>query len=372
MSAFEPMRLGMIGTGRFGHFCLEEYRSLPEVRAVGAADVNPDLARRVADEQGIRAFATVAELLDSPDIELVHIATPPSTHHELVMHALRNGKHVLCEKPLATTMAHAEEMAALAREKGLVLAVNLIMRYNPLCELVQAVLKENILGAALHATLENYATDEPLPPTHWFWKPEISGSIFIEHGVHFFDLFRMWFGEGRVVAAQRTMRPGTPFVEQVNCTAIHGANVIANFYHGFHQAERMDRQEFTIVCEMGDIRLYEWVPTRITIHALLTASQLDRLRQLVPNVHIEEAASYQGGYRTFTCRHREREADGRYWVEGNNGLPKMELYGVVLRALMKDQVTAARTPSHTRRVTEENGVTSLRMATDAERLAGSP
>jgi predicted dehydrogenase len=89
------------------------------------------------------------------------------------------------------------------------------MRYDPLNQAIARILEAGSLGAPLHAFFENYASDTPLGPGHWFWKPEISGGIFIEHGVHFFDLFRMWFGSGEVVggaavgaAERRHHRPG--------------------------------------------------------------------------------------------------------------------------------------------------------------------
>ncbi len=88
--------------------------------------------------------------------------------------------------------------------------------------------------------------------------------------MHFFDLFAGWLGPGTVVAAQRGIRPGSspPIEEHVQCTVRYGPTVLVNFYHGFHQAGRMDRQELRLVFERGDVTLFDWVPTRARIHAI--------------------------------------------------------------------------------------------------------
>jgi predicted dehydrogenase len=67
------------------------------------------------------------------------------------------------------------------------------LAHDPLNQAVARILETGLLGAPLHAFFENHASDTPLGPGHCFWNPEISGGIFIEHGVNFFDLFRMWF-----------------------------------------------------------------------------------------------------------------------------------------------------------------------------------
>src|SRR5690606_32150980 len=103
---------------------------------------------------------------------------------------------------------------------------------------------------------------------HWFWNPQKSGGIFIEHGVHFFDLLASWLGPSTVLAAQRTLRPVSDIEEQVQCTVQYGNSVLMNFYHGFHQPGRLDRQELKLVFERGELTLQGWVPTQVRIRAL--------------------------------------------------------------------------------------------------------
>src|SRR4029077_3393244 len=138
-------------------------------------------------------------------------------HYPQAMQVLRAGKHVLVEKPTALLPAEADDLVAAAQDRGLLLATNLMQRYNPLFDAVHGLLERKPLGELVHAYFENYACDENLPAEHWFWDRSKSGGIFVEHGVHVFDLFAGWLGPGKVEAAQVCLRPGTTIEDQVHC-----------------------------------------------------------------------------------------------------------------------------------------------------------
>lgn len=363
----DALGYGLIGAGTFGVFCLEQYRKLESVRLIAVADARAESARAAAEGFGIAACRDVDELLSREEIDIVHIATPPFTHRDLVLRAVASGKHVLCEKPLALNLEDGREMIEAAKKAGRMLAVNLVMRYNPLCDIVRRIVWERLLGEPLHGFFENYAKDEHIPPGHWFWDRRKSGGIFIEHSVHFFDLFSWWLGKGRVDSAQQTVRPGTDIIEQVNCSAVYGPNVIVNFYHGFHQADRMDRQEIRLVFERGDLTLYEWVPTRMEIDAILDETTLGALGGLLPGCGIKTVSSYSGQERRCSGRHKLLQVDRRVRISYNPGIPKPDMYGRVLRGLMDDQVSAIRDPGHKRLVTEKDAFSSLEMAVGAAR-----
>ena len=369
-----PVGYGLIGAGAFGRFCVEQYRQLESVEPVALADVNAEVARASAERLGLDACETVDTLLGRDDVDLVHVATPPATHADVVMRALEAGKHVLCEKPLAIRLDDAKRMVDAAASGARVLAVNLIMRYDPLCEAVKAICEQHLLGEPLHGFFENYAKDEPLPPDHWFWNRELSGGIFIEHGVHFFDLFEWWLGDGEPAGAQQVQRPGADLIEQVQATVRYGGAAtgpLVSFYHGFTQAARMDRQEMRLVFERGSLSLYEWVPTSMTIDCLADDPTLQALRQLLPGCDVTEVERYeQAGHREVVSRHKPYTVDGRYRLAADVGMDKDALYGHVLRALLDDKVKAIVDPSHDRRVTAANGYRSLATADRATQLAG--
>ena len=131
----------------------------------------------------------------------------------------------------------------------------------------------------------------------------------------------------------------------------------------------MEAQEARIVCERGTIRLFEWVPTRIEIDLLANYADLDAVRSLVPHAEVEEVARYEGGERDILARHKSFPADGRFRIRGGTGMSKQELYGRVVRALLADQIRSVEDPQHQRLVSEENGLTSLEIAVEADELA---
>lgn len=365
---------GLIGAGAFGRFCLDAYRSLEAVERIAVGDVDPVAARRAATEAGIEACESVEALLAREEIELVHVATPPWTHGEIAVKALEAGKHVLCEKPLAITLDDAEAMLDAAKRNQRVLAVNLVMRHDPICEAVKRIADEKLLGEPLHGFFMNEAKDEPLPPDHWFWNRDHSGGIFVEHGVHFFDLFEWWLGEGEVISAHHVRRPGSGIVEQDHATVRYGGGepgtgAPISFHHAFTQASRMDRQEFRVVFERGEARLHEWVPTDLAIDCIADFGTIAEFEAFIPNVHVESAAGFHGDDRRLTSRHKTREVDGRYRVTGHAGMDKDVMYAHALRELLDDQVKAIGDPSHQRRVTERDAYHALERAVRATAMA---
>jgi predicted dehydrogenase len=356
MSA-ERIGVGVVGCGGFGLFALQQFTQVPGVRLVGMAGTHRPAALAAAERFGVE---NVGELLRRDDVDLVYLATPPFLHHPQAVAALQAGKHVLCEEPLALTVAQADEMIALARRRDRLLVANLMQRYNPLFAAVRRLVEARVLGEFLHGSFENYASDEGRPADHWFWDRSKSGGIFVEHGVHFFDLFAGWLGSSRVEAAQVGVRPGTAIEEHVNCTVRYRAGGLVNFYHGFHQAGRMDRQELRLVFERGDVTLFEWVPTRARVRALLDERRTRELCDLFPGGRLDVTATY-GGKDIDACQLVE--------LSWGDGRAKGHVYGDLLRAMLADQLAWVRDRSHRRTVTEENGRGSLAVACEADRLA---
>jgi predicted dehydrogenase len=142
------INVGLIGCGTvagYGH--LPALSVVEGARLVAVADAMGERARAAAEKYGVPAFySEYGELLARGDIELVVVATPPSQHHRMVLDALAAGKHVFCEKPLATCEADGEEMVRAARAAGRLLAVDFEARVEPLHQRVRAVLDEGALG----------------------------------------------------------------------------------------------------------------------------------------------------------------------------------------------------------------------------------
>ncbi len=367
----ETIRTGVIGCGSFALFALQQFSQVPGVKLVGMSGTHRAAAHAAAKRFGMGEVQEVEDMLARIDLDLVYIATPPFLHHPQAMQALQAGKHVICEKPLALTVEQADEMLETARERDLLVVADLMQRYNPLYEMVRDLIQSEVLGRPLHGYFENYAADEGLHADHWFWDREKSGGIFVEHGVHFFDLFEGWLGEGQVESAQRSVRPGEGLEDQVQCAVRYQDTILVNFYHGFHQPGRMDRQELRIVFERGSLTLEGWIPTKASIHAVVDEGQTRRLGELFPDATVDATEIYAGKDRT--CRGRGKELDVYQKIDltWGQGLNKMKRYGELLRAFMRDQLSWTGDREHRRTVTGENGRRALRLACQADHRAAS-
>lgn len=361
--------LGVIGCGGFGLFALQQFTQIPGIELVGMAVTHQPASLAAATRFGVENTNDLAAFLAREDLDLVYIATPPFLHEAQATAALEAGKHVIVEKPLAMTVGQADGMIATARRRDRLIVANLMQRYNPLFPAVRRLIETKVLGELLRGSFENYASDENLAATHWFWDRGKSGGIFIEHGVHFFDMFAGWLGTGAVQAAQVGVRPGTEIEEHVHCTVSYGEVALVDFYHGFHQAGRMDRQELRLVFERGDVTLFDWVPTRARIHALVDERQTRALCDLFPGARLDVSASYGG--RDRVCRARGKEIDAYQIIDLSfgDGEAKSPLYGRLLRAMMEDQAAWIRDRAHARVVTESNGRESLMVACMADAMA---
>jgi len=389
------LRVGLVGCGGFARFAVRQYRSLPGVSIEAVADVNPTAAERAAAELDA-AVLPPAEVLAHPGLDLVYIATPPACHFEQAAAALSAGHHVLVEKPLATTVDDARELERMASDQGLVCVANLLERYCPLAETVRRLLASRLLGNLVHGLFINEAADEGLGPGHWFWDRSASGGIFVEHGVHFFDLVDSWLGPGRVVTAARSVRrpahatgngdgarPGG-CEEQVLCTCRYPANhvlelpgehrpaqggILFHFEHGFHQPAPLDRQEMRLVFERGEVRLFDWVPTHGTLRALVDDEAAAALTALLPRATVRPAETLSGGGRMVRGRFREWRATTIVAIEFSAGGDKMAVYAAAVRDLAADQIARIRDPGHVRRLTEADSVSAVTLACEADRLA---
>lgn len=124
----EPLAVGVVGVGALGRHHARHYAAMHGARLVGVYDADPARARLVADEVGCRAFEALPDLL--AQVRAVSVAVPTSFHRDVGLECLGRGVAVLMEKPLAVTLAEADELLAEAARTGVVFAVGHIERFN--------------------------------------------------------------------------------------------------------------------------------------------------------------------------------------------------------------------------------------------------
>ena len=125
----KSIKVGVIGVGHLGRYHAQNYAALKGVELVGVTDVDEERARSVADETGCRAFENMPRLLD--EVEAVSVVVPTDRHHEVGTVVLDRGVHCLMEKPIAVTLNEADDLIGIAQQKGVILQVGHIERFNP-------------------------------------------------------------------------------------------------------------------------------------------------------------------------------------------------------------------------------------------------
>ena len=142
-----PISLAVVGYGYWGPNVVRNAIERPDLALWGVCEMNPERTARVASRHpGLRTCRAFEHVLADPDVDAVSIATPPSTHYPLVKQALEAGKHVLVEKPLATSTTDAVSLVALADSQDLVLMPGHTFLYSPAVNKVRALIESGELG----------------------------------------------------------------------------------------------------------------------------------------------------------------------------------------------------------------------------------
>jgi predicted dehydrogenase len=218
---------GVIGAGLFGENHALVYSRLPGVELVAVCDQNEERAREVAERYGARAHYTdYAQILADPDIQAVSIATPDFAHTEIALAAAEAGKHILCEKPLATTVAEAQAVVEAARRAGVKLMVDFHNRANP--PFVAA--HENVQNGSIGIPAYGYvrlSNTTFVPLEMLSWANRSSALYFL--GSHAVDIMRFILND-TVVRVQAVSRSGILRKLGVDAPDFHVA--IAEFARG--------------------------------------------------------------------------------------------------------------------------------------------
>jgi predicted dehydrogenase len=183
-------------------------RLVPEARLIAIADVSEERARQVAAEYEIeRSYGSLDAMLENKEIEAVVIATPDKFHADAVISAARAGKDVLCEKPLALTLADARKAIDAVAKAGRRLQVGFMRRYDPAYAAAMARIEAGEIGTPV--IFKSVGRDKTEPPIAAY-QPILNGMLFYTNTIHDFDLAR-WLMSDEVASVHAyttvTVRP---------------------------------------------------------------------------------------------------------------------------------------------------------------------
>jgi UDP-2-acetamido-3-amino-2,3-dideoxy-glucuronate N-acetyltransferase len=147
--------IAIAGAGYWGKNLLRTFSRLAGARVTSLCDLDPErLAAARVDHPDLHLSGDFASLLERRDVDVVVVATPPSRHHAMALAALRAGKHVWVEKPLALSAQHGRELIDAARRAGRVLFVDETFLYDPLVREMKRLVDGGALGPVFHLTFE--------------------------------------------------------------------------------------------------------------------------------------------------------------------------------------------------------------------------
>lgn len=193
----DALKIGVIGTGFGRTVQIPGFQEHPETEVVAVCSRHLERAQATAREFGIEhAVDDYRDMLDLPELDVVSITTPPDLHHEMTLAALDAGTHVLCEKPMALTVAEAEEMTRAARDAGLVGMIDHEFRFIPARARSKELIDAGYLGDLRSVTI-NWISDFMNDRRPWDWSSiKAKGHGALEAvGSHAFDLLFWWFGD---------------------------------------------------------------------------------------------------------------------------------------------------------------------------------
>ncbi|MGH9878752.1 MAG: Gfo/Idh/MocA family protein, partial [Nitrososphaerales archaeon] len=184
------VKIGIIGAGRWARIHARAYSKMPDAVIVGVAGKNMLEAQEFAKELKVDYYyENFTQLLQNPEIDAVSVVVPPKYFPQVVIEAAYNGKHILCEKPLALTLAEASKIYYAVEKNGVKLQVGFDRRFNPLMVTLKSICKEQRYGepkVIISRRSVDYVAHYHSSP--WRFEHEEGGGILTSFCVHDFDL----------------------------------------------------------------------------------------------------------------------------------------------------------------------------------------
>lgn len=187
----EKLKVAVVGAGIYGQNHLNAFTWNPNADLVAVCDLNPVITEKVAKEYNVQTFNDIEDMLNSVDIDVVAVATPDPYHKDPTLAAIRHGKHVLVEKPLATNSEDAYEIIEAANKAGVRVMVDYHKRWDPASIAVKNKLNEELCGKPVRGYMRmDNIYDVAL---NWLsWSSKSSPVHFV--GTHCYDLIRWYMG----------------------------------------------------------------------------------------------------------------------------------------------------------------------------------
>ena len=257
----KELRTAVIGCGMISKNHLKALRQIDQVNCVAVCDLEEEKAQKAAAEYGIpRIYTDYKEMLNCPDLDAVHVCTPHHLHGQMVIDALKAGKHVLCEKPMALTAEDARKMTRAWRESGKQLGICFQNRYNATSVYMKEMLESGKLGKVIggrgQVTWDRKPEYYQNAPWRGRWATE-GGGVLINQAIHTFDLLQWLTVPVKTVEASIATRKLKQIIEVEDTAEIYmtGENEERLLFYASNCYVKNAPVELEIICQNGRIKL---------------------------------------------------------------------------------------------------------------------
>ena len=196
----KKLKIGIIGTGGIGTTHMDSYQKCDKVEVTAVCDINEERVKAFAEKYGVQKYyKNYQEMLDKEELDGVSVCTWNDTHAEISIAALKAGKNVLCEKPMAMNAKQGEQMLKTAKETGKLLMIGFVRRFGINADIAKEYINHGELGDIYYAKTQ--CVRRAGNPCGWFAdKKRSGGGPLIDLGVHMIDLSRYLMGKPKAVA----------------------------------------------------------------------------------------------------------------------------------------------------------------------------
>lgn len=201
------LRVAVVGTGEVSRQVASDLAITPGAELYAVASRSLDGAKAFSDAAGghARPYGSYEDCLADADVDLVYLGTPHATHHALALQAIQAGKHVLVEKPMTMTAAHAQELADAATTAGVFLMEGMWTKFNAVIRRVAQLIADGAIGE-VRSVRASFGLPFPTD-TGSRWRADLGGSSLLDQGIYPITLARMFLGEALDLTAGGTVRP---------------------------------------------------------------------------------------------------------------------------------------------------------------------
>lgn len=208
------IKIGILGMGFMGNCHFNAYKGIEKARVTALCDCdgkklradsgvagNISGAGQKKDLTGIKTYTEAGRLIADPEIDVVDITLPTYLHAEWSIKALKAGKHVMCEKPMALSSLDARKMASAARQKHRLLFIGHCIRFWPAYEVAREIIRGGRYGKVLSAVFSRISPKPTWSWNNWLMNPKLSGNAALDLHIHDADFILYLFGAPQTVCS---------------------------------------------------------------------------------------------------------------------------------------------------------------------------